>query len=478
MTSSDDLSSDPVLPFTVGTAAAAPADQAVDITTFGLAESFLETARQIAHRLRAREEEFSRLIRTTERINFGVALDEILNFIYEEMRPVIPYDRIGFSLINEAKNTVTARWARSEHEILLGKGYTAQLKGSTLDDVLQTGRPRIINDLPAYLEEKPTSDSTRLVVREGMRASLTCPLIIDGKPVGFMFFSSTKKDMYSNLHIGFFMQIAGLLSSIVEKGRLYAELAEQKEMIENQNMQMLQELETARKVQLALIPEHDFDSAGLQIAFEYEPATQVGGDVLDFLTLDDNRILFFLGDAMGHGVQAALVMSAVKAALQSSVHGDLTAVAAIDSVNRTLERILNDQFVTAACCVMDTATGHAELVLGGHDKPLWYRADLQEIEEPGVPGLPLGVTNTEEFESTTFSLAPNDILVFCTDGLMEAFSEAEDQYGMDRLRDILRQHADGTSSEILQAMTADLRRHCGSRPMTDDLTLLVVKNLA
>ena len=87
--------------------------------------------------------------------------------------------------------------------------------------IIDTGKPRILNDLEEYLSEHPDSESTHLIVEEGMRSSLTCPLIALGKPLGFIFFSSMQKNTYRDIHVELFLQIAAQLGLIAEKGKLY-----------------------------------------------------------------------------------------------------------------------------------------------------------------------------------------------------------------------------------------------------------------
>ena len=169
--------------------------------------------------------------RITAQINAGLLLDEVLESVYDSFHTVIPYDRIGFSLLDEECETVTARWAKSRaHQLQIDRDYAAPLEGSSLRVLLETGRPRILNDLEEYLKEHPKSASTRLVVKEGMRSSLTCPLIARGKPVGFMFFSSMTPGAYHDAHVDLFLAIAGQLAMIVEKGRLYQQLVELSEL--------------------------------------------------------------------------------------------------------------------------------------------------------------------------------------------------------------------------------------------------------
>jgi diguanylate cyclase (GGDEF)-like protein len=165
------------------------------------------------------------LNQVTEQANAGLLLDEILNELYTSFRGLIPYDRIGLALLEDDGRLLRARWGRSDANcIYLKTGFSASMQGSSLKTILHTGKPRILNDLEDYLRAHPDSKSTALVVKEGVRASLTCPLVAVGKPVGFLFFSSFEKNAYRHAHVDLFIQIANQLSSIVEKSRLYEEL--------------------------------------------------------------------------------------------------------------------------------------------------------------------------------------------------------------------------------------------------------------
>lgn len=155
----------------------------------------------------------------------GVLLEDVCDRVYEAFAELIPYDRIGLALIDEGRQTVTARWGRAEGGAThLRPGYTARLEGSSLQGILDTGEPRILNDLREYLELHPGSHSTKLVLAEGYRSSLTCPLLLRGRPVGFLFFSSCDPHCYEDVHVELFQQIASQLSAVVEKTRLYEDL--------------------------------------------------------------------------------------------------------------------------------------------------------------------------------------------------------------------------------------------------------------
>ena len=186
-----------------------------------------EALRDLAAALKSQSEQSATLARITQRINEGLLIDEVLDQIYENFFSLIPYDRIGLALLEEGNAVVRAYWARSEaNQMKLPLGYSAYLSGSSLEGIIRSGQPRILNNLPAYLKEHPDSDSTRRIVSEGMRSSLTCPLVVKKLPVGFLFFSSMKTNTYSEDHQELFLQIADQLALTLEKGRIYQELLE------------------------------------------------------------------------------------------------------------------------------------------------------------------------------------------------------------------------------------------------------------
>jgi diguanylate cyclase (GGDEF)-like protein len=181
----------------------------------------------LSHTLEQRFEQEEKLSEVSKKINEGLFISDVLDHVYESFRPLIPYDRIGCALLDKGGSVVRACWSRSDmDDVYLKDGFSAPLAGSSLEALLESGKPRILNDLAAYLEAHPNSVSTRLIVNEGIRSSLTCPLVAMGKPVGFLFFSSKTPQTYANVHQDVFRRLAGQLSNIVEKSRLYQQLFE------------------------------------------------------------------------------------------------------------------------------------------------------------------------------------------------------------------------------------------------------------
>lgn len=254
--------------------------------------------------LQFRYEEVRKLDQITSQINAGLMLGDILESIYRDFREVIPYNRIGFSLI-ESGDILCAHWAKTDRDTVhLDRGYSSSLKGSSLQRIIDTGMPRIINDLEAYYAAHPDSESTRLILKEGYRSSLTCPLIASGVPIGFIFFSSVEKGTYREEHVDLFRRIAGQLSVIVEKGRLVSELAEQKAAIERQN-EALRQLNDLKNALLGMAA-HDLRNpiASIQMAANLllsectELPPEVQNQFLTDISRQTNYMLSLLDDLL------------------------------------------------------------------------------------------------------------------------------------------------------------------------------------
>jgi diguanylate cyclase (GGDEF)-like protein len=182
---------------------------------------------ELARALERRQIEDDKLAQVADGMTRGLFLDEVLDEAYEAFRGVIPYDRIGCALLERDGEILRARWARSAApHPCIDRGFGASMKGSSLQCIIATGEPRILNDLEAYLEAHPRSIGTRRIVSEGMRSSLTCPLVNQGKAIGFLFFSSMTPDTYRDAHQQIFMRIAGQLAAVVERSRLYERMHE------------------------------------------------------------------------------------------------------------------------------------------------------------------------------------------------------------------------------------------------------------
>jgi len=153
-----------------------------------------------------------------QKIAAAATLDDLMDFLFDTIRNLYPCDRVGLAFLEDDGRRVAAHWTRALYEpIHLKKGYSEDISQSSLHTVLESGSPRIIYDLEEYFREHPRSFSSSLLVKEGVRSSMTCVLAVEERPVGLVFLSSRSPHSYTPYHVRLWQAIAERLSQAVEK---------------------------------------------------------------------------------------------------------------------------------------------------------------------------------------------------------------------------------------------------------------------
>jgi serine phosphatase RsbU (regulator of sigma subunit)/predicted ester cyclase len=238
-----------------------------------------------------------------------------------------------------------------------------------------------------------------------------------------------------------------------------------------------QELEVARTIQQASLPDEVPTLEGWQINPYFQPAREVGGDFYEFFELDDGRVGFAVGDATGKSVPAALVMTAtcaflggVATASRSSSPGEVLA-----QVNEAaLTRIPPNMFVTCFYGVLDPKSGHFSYANAGHNLPCCCHEE-GAVTELKARGMPLGLMPGMSYDENETVLVPGESVLFYTDGLIEAHNSRGEMFGTPRLRSLLSERFEsgrGLSATLLD----ELERFTGERwEQEDDITLLTLR---
>ncbi len=162
-------------------------------------------------------EELKALERINQKIAAGKSLVDIIEFFFRETQHIMPCDRIGIAFSDDGKRLVLYHVVASYSPLYLDKGYTDDLKGSSLEKIFNDQTPRIINDLELYFKSHTHSRSTRLLLQEGVKSSMTCPLFVEGRIVGVLFRSSRQKNVYGIRQIALHHAMVERLSQAVEK---------------------------------------------------------------------------------------------------------------------------------------------------------------------------------------------------------------------------------------------------------------------
>lgn len=233
------------------------------------------------------------------------------------------------------------------------------------------------------------------------------------------------------------------------------------------------DFEEARQIQRALLPSVMPTLAGCQIAARWTPAAGIGGDCYDVLRFSDTRVAVSIADVVGKGLPAALLMSNLQAAVRAFATPTADPHDVCSSVNRLLCRnIASGKFVTFCYTVIDLEQGLITYANAGHNPPIIVRADGR-IDQLATTGLVLGVSSDWTYTTGTTTFDPGDRLICFTDGMTEARSHSDEEFGEDRLAQLAAQSRDQSVEVLAEALITAVTGWTDG-PAQDDATLIVV----
>lgn len=243
---------------------------------------------------------------------------------------------------------------------------------------------------------------------------------------------------------------------------------------------MKRDLEIAREIQTWLVPSQPPEVAGANIAFATRPQNSVAGDYYDafYPTPEDReKLMVVIADVAGKSVPAALLMATLQASLRTIAPENAPLAELVARLNRyACAHSLNGlRFTTAVLSEYNPATRRLTYVNAGHNAPILRRAN-GSFEILDVGGLPLGIQSDETFETATLELKPGDALIFFTDGVVEAFNAAGEEFGNERWLSAIRNLPDWDAQQSLQFLMGHVDAFVGATRQSDDITCLVFRS--
>lgn len=207
----------------------------------------------------------------------------------------------------------------------------------------------------------------------------------------------------------------------------------------------------------------------------YRPAREVGGDLYDFLPLSGDRLGIVIGDVTGKGMPAALIMATTTAMIRAAAKGSSSPGEVLSLVNNLLEiHIPSTMFATCFYAVLDLKSGSLRFANAGHDIP--YLSRNGDVIELRAKGMPLGLLPEQSYPEQELTIARDDLVLFYTDGLVEAHAPDRQMFGFPRLKSLLQNHsANGSTIDLL---INELQRFTGSGwEQEDDVTLVSIRKI-
>jgi serine phosphatase RsbU (regulator of sigma subunit) len=236
-----------------------------------------------------------------------------------------------------------------------------------------------------------------------------------------------------------------------------------------------QELETARSIQASILPGAPPRIEGLGLAARYVPASEVAGDLYEFLPGEGRRVGLLISDVSGHGVPAAMVASMLKVAVAAQAIHVESPAKVLSGINRIFHGKLHRQFITALYLFLDLEAGRLTAASAGHPRPLLWRRREAKVEELPLGGTVIGRLRPAEYQDISLDLEAGDRLLLFTDGIPEALGSGGEAFGEERLRAFLAHRSALGAEAIAEELLKEVAAWRGAASFDDDLTLVVVE---
>lgn len=415
------------------------------------------------------EVRYNLLLDILQKLRDTLDLDLILNHLLDSIQIFIDYDAAGVFVLNQV---LTLAPGQRPQELIAGiarRGFDAS-PPSYIDPMLRLGKGltgHVILTGESLVIPNVHKDPRYVVGRNSTRSEITVPILRDGQPIGALNIESDQLAAFNEQHVELLQFFANAASISIEKAILHRQILE-KELIEKQ-------LKTAHEVQSRLLPASPPHRPGYDFAGLCLPTYEIGGDYYDFIRLSNQRLGVTIADVSGHGVASALVMAAFRASLRSLARQKSAPVRVVSALNRQLPDFsAQAHFVTAIFGILDPQRHVFSFANCGHPRPLLFHANGQ-IESLSVAGPALGVFPKVSFPASEVSLAPGDVLLLYTDGVVELRNPGGSAYSPRALIEVMQPNIQRSAAELVQIIVQATSEFAGSAFYEDDYSLVVIK---
>jgi sigma-B regulation protein RsbU (phosphoserine phosphatase) len=363
---------------------------------------------------------------------------------------------------NELYTTATVGLEINEIRTTLGRG----ISGATAE----SRRAEIIADPPSDPRWSPRIDkATGFKTRNILSAPVIAP---DDRLLGVLQLINKRSGAFDDFDLQLALAFASHTAAALDRAAL-VEQRRERQRIESA-------LHAAREIQQAFMPTELKTPPGYEAATWWLPNQAIGGDYCDLITLRDGRLGMIVADVSGHGLGPSLLMASVRAALRALVLMQSSPETILSMLGKTLYHDLSrGLFITMILGTIDVGQHLLHFANAGHGPALHYSAKRNRFRDLDATGMPLGIEDQPEYTTgPTIRLDVGDVVLFCTDGIVEAADAKGKQFGAKRLKNTIRQHLDLPLDLLVQRIGAEVKSHYAGDAPADDLTILAVRRTA
>ena len=416
------------------------------------------------------EQRYRLLLEISRSVRASLDLEEILEGLLDSVRSVVAYDAAGIFVLS--RGLLAAHDHDSDHLIagIVQRGFDARPPDTDLmltrghgivGHVIRTGESLRVPDV--------RRDPRYVVGRSRTLSEIAVPILRLHEPVGALNLESDREDAFDEEDVEILRFIADAAAGSIERAMLHRQLMARRR-IEDQ-------MRLAHEVQLRLLPDRPPRVSGYDLAGLCIPTFDIGGDYFDYIPIDADRLGLVVADVSGKGIPAALNMTSFRSLIRTHAQKRREPSHLANRVNELLPEATGETaYVTAVYAILEFAEGRLVYTNCGHNPPLVARADGSfELLENG--GLPLGLFTDSRYEPGEVTLLPGDVVVFYTDGVVETQNASEAEFGLERLREVVRDSRHLPARELIQEIARATRTFSGAASHDDDFTVMVVRRL-
>lgn len=398
-------------------------------------------------------------------------LNDLMDYIVGQVQSLLQVDAVSLLLPGADPNQLDFLAATGWNRDPVAKcRQVPSGQGSRSGQVMESRRPLVMN---SFESNNALPDlSVDWFSPEDFKSAALIPLVAQEKSLGVMAIHSRIQRRFGDEEVRFLQLMANQAAMAIERARL------RKEEIARQRLE--KELAVGRQIQLSLLPKASPVKPGWEFCDTYKAARQVGGDLYDFFELpgQPNLLGLVIGDVADKGVPAALFMGVSRTLIRSAALSGASPAKALEEVNRLiLAESKTGLFLSAFYGILDTSTGRFTFSNAGHNPPLVYRSNSGDFLSLSTEGIVLGILDQLVYKEDEVALSPADLLICYTDGVTEAMNPEMEEFGLDRLQEVIANCAEESATEVLESIVAAVNNHAGQMDQFDDFTLFVVKRL-
>jgi len=299
------------------------------------------------------------------------------------------------------------------------------------------------------------------------RSELIAPLFHKGRIIGVLDLEHTRVGFFNEEHERTLITLAAQVAISIENARLY-------QTVRSQERQLELDIAMAREVQLRLLPPTAPVWTNAEMAVRFLPARTIGGDLYDFVEYGPGRVAIVLGDVSGKAAPAALFAALISGIMRSAAQQRPEPARMLALLNDAIqERKLESQYVTMLFAMWNDDSRTLQVANSGAVQPVLCRAGQSSTIQ--AEGFPLGLFPDVSYDELTVAAEPGDVIIFVSDGILDAEDAQSEMYGSERLSALLRARVDQPAQEIADAILSDVARFLGEQDHFDDETVIVLK---